>query len=91
MSWIKGKNFIVRGTSVIWTGFMHTLSWLGKCLAWHVGNGQNILVGIDSIIGTHSLSELPLGIREYREDLGITALIHAHNILPGQHNYWYTV
>ena len=42
------------------------------------------------IIGTHSLSELPLGLREYLEDLGITTLTHAQNILPGQHNYWYT-
>ena len=59
-------------------------------MAWHVGNGQNILVGIDPIIGTHSLSELPLGLREYLEDLGITALIHAQNILPGHCNYRYT-
>ena len=89
MSWLKDKKFIVRGASVIWNGFLHTLSWLGKCLAWHVGNGQNILVGIDPIIGTHSLSDLPLGLREYLEDLGIVSLNHAHNILPGLHNYWY--
>ena len=74
---------------MIWNGFMHTLSWLEKCLAWQVGNGQNILVGIGLIIGTHSLSVLPLGIREYLEDLGIVSLIHAQNILPSQHNYWY--
>ena len=70
---------------------MHILLWLGKCLAWQVGNVQNILVGIDLIRGTHSLSDLPLGLREYLEDLGIVSLIHAENILPGQHNYWYTM
>ena len=69
---------------------MHTLSWLGKCLAWHVGNGQDILVGIDPIIGTHSPSELASSLREYLEDLGIKTLSHAQNILPGQHHYWYT-
>ena len=33
---------------------------------------------------------LPSGLREYLEDLGISTLSHAHNILPGQHHYWYT-
>ena len=47
-------------------------------------------MGIDPIIGTHSPSELPSSLREYLEDLGITTLSHAQNILPGQHHYWYT-
>ena len=86
---LKDKKFMVHGASMIWNGFLHTLSWLGKCLAWHVGNGQNILVGVDPIIGTHSLSDLPLGLREYLEDYGILSLNHAHNSLPGLHGYWY--
>ena len=90
VAWLRGKKFIVRGAYVIWKGFMHTLSWLGKCLAWHVGNGQDILVGIGLIIGTQSLSWLPSSLREYLEDLGISTLSHAHNILLGQHHYWYT-
>ena len=47
-------------------------------------------MGVDPIIGTHSLSDLPLGLREYLEDLGIVSLNHAQNILSGLHNYWYT-
>ena len=90
VSWLRDKNFTVRGASVIWNGFLHTLSWLGKCLAWHVGNGQNIVVGVDPIIGTHSLSDLPLGLRDYLKDFGIVSLNHAQNTLPGLHKYWYT-
>ena len=40
-------------------------------------------MGIDLIIETHSLSELPLALIEYLEGLGITALMHARNILAG--------
>ena len=83
VAWLKGKNFIVCGASVIWKGFLHTLSWLGKCLAWKVGNGQDILMVIDLIIGMHSPSVLPFGLKEYLEDLGISTLSHANNILPG--------
>ena len=90
VSWLRDENFNVRGASMIWNGFLNTLSWLGKCLAWHVGNGQDILVGVDPIIGTHSLSDLPLGLRDYLEDFGIVSLNHAHNTLPGLHNYWYS-
>ena len=87
---LRDKKFMVHGASMIWNGFLNTLSWLGKFLAWHVGNGQDILVGVNPIIGTHSLSDLPLGLRDYLDDFGIVSLNHAHNSLPGLHNYWYS-
>ena len=55
-----------------------------------MGNGHDILLGIDPIIGTLYSSWLPLYIRDYLEDLGISTLSQAHNILPGQQHYWYT-
>ena len=56
-----------------------------------MGNGQDVLVGIDPIIGAQSPHSLPIGLREFLEDLGITTLSQACNILPGLHQYWYTV
>ena len=47
-------------------------------------------MGVDLIIGTHSLIDIPLDLKEYLEDLGIVSLNHAQNILPGSHKYWYT-
>ena len=55
-----------------------------------MGNGQDILLGIDPIIGTQTISQLPSDLREYLLDLAISTLSQAHNILPRQHHYWYT-
>ena len=90
MAWLREKHFTIRQVSMIWKGFIHTLPWIGKCLAWQVGNGMDILLGIDPIIGTLHNSGLPSYLREYLEDPGITTLSQAHNIMPGQQPYWYT-
>ena len=90
VAWLRGKNFNVHGVSVIRKGFLHTISWLGKCLSWKVGNGQEVLVGIDLIIRMQSSHILPMGLRYFLEDLGITTILQAHNIPPGLHQYWYT-
>ena len=47
-------------------------------------------MGIDPIIGAQSPYYLPLGLKDYLEDLDITTLSQARNILPGSHPYWYT-
>ena len=88
---LRETNFIIQHASVIWKGLIQTLPWIGKCLAWHVGNGMDILLGIDPIVGTLHIPELPSNFRAYLEDLGIATLSRAHNILPGQRTYWYTV
>ena len=69
---------------------MLTLSWLGKNLAWQVGNGKSVLLGIDPIIGTQGLISFPAGFRDFLEDLDIVSLSQAHNTLPRLHKYWYT-
>ena len=54
---------------------------MGRCLAWKVGNGQEVLMGIDPIVGAQSPHLLPTGLKDFLEDLGITTLSQAHNIL----------
>ena len=76
--------------SVIWKGFLLTLPWLGRSLAWQVGNGNNFLLGIDPIIGIPDSLTLLAGFLEYLEDLDIATLSQAQNTLPGLHKYWYT-
>ena len=51
---------------------------------------MDIQLGIDPIIGVQSYTELPFDFRDYLEDLGISTLSQAQNVLLGQHSYWYT-
>ena len=55
VTWIRQKSFAVNGVSVIWKGFILTLSCAGRCLSWRVGNGEDIRIGTDPIVGTDSL------------------------------------
>ena len=89
--WLRKKNFSIRKVSMIWKGFILILPWIGKYLAWQVGNGMDIQLGIDLIFGIQHCPVLPYDFRDYLKDLGISSLSQAHNILPGQHPYWYTV
>ena len=56
-----------------------------------MGNGKDIILGINSISGTQPYPELSSDFRDYLDDMGIAYLSQAHNSLPGQHPYWYTV
>ena len=75
---------------MIWKGFMHTLSWLGRGFTWHVGNGETIRVGLDPIVGMGSPYSLPLDLREYLEDYGILTLDQDRNHSPDARHYWLT-
>lgn len=87
VSWIRNKAFSVRGVSVIWKGFIHTLSWLGRGLTWHVGNGETIRVGLDPIVGMGSPYSLRNDLREYLEEYGILTLDQARNYSPDARYY----
>ena len=63
---------------------------MGPHLTWLVGNGNNILIGTDPLIGNSVSFLFPEDFRSYLEDLGITTLALAHNILPDALHYWYT-
>ena len=90
VAWLREKRFCTRRVSIIWRGFLQTLPWLGRHLAWQVGNGSDILIGVDPIIGAHSTFTLPEELRSYLEDLDICTLSQARNILPDSQSYWYT-
>ena len=91
ISWLQRKNFSTRGVSAFWRGFIQAIPWLGHHLAWQVGNGRDISIGVDPLIGIPHSYLLPEGLRTYLEDLDITSLARAHNSLPDAQHYWYTV
>ena len=63
---------------------------MGLHLAWQVGNGENILLGIDPIVGFRSSYSLPEDLRSYLEDLNVCSLAQARNTLSSR-SYWYTL
>ena len=90
VSWLREKKISTRGVSAIWRGFIQTIPWMGSYLAWQVGNGNDILVGIDPVIGSTNSFLFPDGLRSYLEDLEIKTLAQVHNTLPDAYQYWYT-
>ena len=88
--WIRSKKFSSRNASLMWRGFLQALPWMGIYLAWQVGSGENILLGIDPIVGSHTLFILPEELRSYLEDLNICTLSQAHNSLSNEKCYWFT-
>ena len=60
-------------------------------MAWQVGNGKNVLLGIDPIVGVNNSLAIPLGLCEYLADLDIVTLAQARNSIPDAHKYWYSV
>ena len=90
VEWLQGKNFPSHGVSIIWIGSLQTLPWLGCDLSWQVGNGENILLGIDTIVGASHPGTLPSGLLNFLDDMEINTLAHAHNTLAGSPHYWYS-
>ena len=72
--WICGRILCVNGTSYFWNGFIRIFEWITYELGWKVGNGLNIKVGIDPIVGHNLLYFLSEELRDYFTDLGITYL-----------------
>ena len=76
--------------SLIWKGFLLTLSWLGSGLTWLVGKGSAVRIGIDPIVGLGSPFSLTQDLREYLEDFSIYSLDQARNLTSCAQNYWFT-
>ena len=57
-------------------------------MGWRVGNGGDIHVGYDPIIGSNSSPYLPHGLIVYLQDYGITMLQHARNTSIDFASYW---
>ena len=82
-SWCRLKHFRHRNVSLIWKGFIKTLHWIGKGLIWQVGDGSEVRVGADPIVGLGCSFILSDELRSYLEDYGICTLDQAINHASG--------
>ena len=67
------------------------MPWIGKGILWQVGNGSDIRLGVDPVVGLGSSFILPGDLREYLEDYGIVSLAQARNKTSFASGYWFTV
>ena len=67
------------------------MHWIGKGTIWQVGNGSDIRLGVDPIVGLSNSFILPDDLRAYLEDYGINILAKARNKSPFAAGYWFTV
>ena len=56
-----------------------TFHWIGKGILWQVGNGSDIRLGVDPVVGLGNSFFLPDELRSYLEDYGINTLAQARN------------
>ena len=82
VEWLRDKSFSTRNVSLFWRGFLQVLPWMGMYLLWQVGNGESIILGVDSIVGSVAPLSFPEELRTYLEDLDICSLSQAHNPCP---------
>ena len=64
-----------------------TLPWIGKGLLWQVGNGAQVRIGLDPIVGLGCSYILFEELRYYLEDYGISTLDQARNHSTG---HWFS-
>ena len=86
-SWCRLKKFRHWNVSLIWMGFIKTLHWIGNGLIWQVGNGSEVRVGADPIVGLGCSYILSDELRTFLEDYGIITLDQAKNHATG---HWFS-
>ena len=89
-TWLREKNFSPRNVSIIWKGFLKTLPWIGKGILWQVGNGTDVLIDVDPVVGMGNSFTLPANLRAYLADYGISTLEQARNNTSFAKGYWFT-
>ena len=70
IDWIRNPKNISRNSTPICRGFMKIYLWIGKDLTWKVGNGKDVMVGIDPILGLGENFQLSPFILSYLGEIG---------------------
>jgi len=73
-SWIRNPVKNKQGISVVWKAVINSFSVISNKLAWKIGNGEKIRIGVDPWQGRSSHHLMAPRIIEALEDRGITTL-----------------
>ena len=88
VDWFRNKKFSLRNSSIVWNGFNKTLPWLGRCLNWKVGNGLDVRIGSDPVIGVSPCIYFDPDLISYLGDYRITSLQHARHPFVDSPSLW---
>ena len=66
------------------------MPWIGKGILWKVGNGSDIRLGVDPVVGLGNSFILPHDLRLYLEYYGISTLDQVRNKTSFAADYWFT-
>ena len=58
IEWIRKEKKKRFPISNIWSGMLETLSYLNRCLAWKMGKGFQMRLGVDPFIGWNDVYKL---------------------------------
>jgi hypothetical protein len=76
-SWIKRNNFNFPTASIIWRNLMTALPIILRWIAWTVGSGNQISLGLDAFIGGNDLCFLSPTLISHIHNLNIFTLAQA--------------
>ena len=79
--WIKGMNTTQKGISNIWNYMINSFHVLNDWMVWKPGNGHQIKVGEDPLIGFESFYILSNGLVNFLHDKGIYFLVQVSRVL----------
>lgn len=89
-SWLRNPSSNPRTASFFWKGFMKLFPWISAFLPWHVGDGTEVIVGLDPILGIESQCQLSVELRNFFMNRGLFSLSHfkRRNGLLSDSAYW---
>lgn len=90
--WIRNPKKKIENASPIWKGFIKIYQWLGSKLAWNVGNGKSVIVGVDPIPGMAGDFQISSSLVDYLAEIGYDTLsrIKKPHGINSDPYYWYS-
>jgi len=76
MEWFRKEQRASSHSSIIWRGFVEVSNWVKQKIAWHVGDGNSVIVGTDAVVGGIDSSVLSSPLVKLLQDRGYTKLHH---------------
>jgi len=88
MEWFRADQRCSLNVSIIWRGFVEVAKWIKMKIAWKIGSGSSVLVGIDSVVSGGLSYQLSAPLVNLFHNRGYTSLDHFCTFSGDRRNYW---
>jgi hypothetical protein len=88
--WFRLEKISSTGSSNFWRALTLSLPVISDWLAWKIGNGKTVRLGVDPIVGCHNFYKLSTNLTLALKEQGITYLAQAGEgfVEDTAHNSW---